>query len=247
VLFVLLGCTAPAAAIDLYEIQIYSGETTPPQHLTLELHSNAVVTATGRRATQELRPEELHETFEVTYGLLPHVEIGQYFCTARFLNGSYDYAGSRTKLHFGLGDARSWPVALGGNIELAYMRRQAEENPLSLELRPILETRWGKWWLVGDFALEKPLSGPGSHTGWALSPSGLLSYELLPWLTPALEYYGDLGALRHFPACQHQQHFLVPTLILDLLPPLEINFGVGVGLTQASSGIFLKSIIGWTF
>ncbi len=179
--------------------------------------------------------------------LTPHLELGQYFATAQFLTGQYQYAGSRTKVHFGLGDPQTWPLAFGGNIEVAYMRRKAEENPLTLEVRPIVEARLGHWWMVADFAFEQPFSGPGTHAGVTFAPSGLLSYELLPWLTPALEYYGDLGPLRHLPGVQQQQHFLVPPLNLHLLPQLEVNVGVGFGVTRASQGMFLKSILGWTF
>jgi hypothetical protein len=44
-----------------------------------------------------------------------------------------------------------------------------------------------------------------------------------------------------------QQHYIVPALNFYLLPQLELNLGVGIGLTAASNGIFLKSIVGWTF
>jgi hypothetical protein len=198
-------------------------------------------------AKEQLRPYEVHETLEATYGVSPHIEIGQYLCTAKFLTGDYGYAGSRTKLHFGIGNAETWLLTFGGNIELDYMRRQAEENPLSLEIRPIVEKRINKLWLVGDFAFEKPLSGPGTHAGVTFAPSGLISYDLFPWLTPALEYSGDMGPASHLPAAQHQQHFLVPAVNLTLFLQLELNVGVGVGLTTASNGTFLKSIIGWTF
>lgn len=79
------------------------------------------------------------------------------------------------------------------------------------------------------------------------SPSGLVSYDCGAWLTPALEYYGDLGPLQAIPGAQAQQHFLVPALNLHLLPRLELNVGTGVGLTRQSQGVFLKSIVGWTF
>ncbi len=236
-----------AAAIDQYEIQIYSTETVEHHKLSLELHSNSVLSTTGLRAKEELRPHELHETLEATYGLTPHVEIGQYFVTAKFIDGGYGYAGSRTKIHFGIGDPEAWPLAFGGNIEVDYMRRQADENPLSLEVRPIVEKRFGKLAIIANLAFEKPLRGPGSHTGISFAPSGLVSYDLLPWLTPAVEYYGDIGPLRTIPSTSQQQHFVVPAINLNLLPQLEFNVGVGIGTTKASQGIFLKSIIGWTF
>jgi hypothetical protein len=247
-LLVPLVMCGQARAIDFYEIQIYPVETTPQAHLQLELHSNSVTTATGSLARQQLSPYQIHETLEATYGLMPHVEIGQYFATAKLDGGQYEYAGSRTKIHFGgIGDPELSPLAFGGNIELDYMRRQAEENPLSLELRPIFEKRIGALWIIGDFAFEKPFSGPGTHDGFDFAPSGEISYDLFSWLTPALEYYGDMGPVKTIPGVQRQQHFVVPAANLHLLRQLELNLGVGFGVTRASNGVFLKSIVGWTF
>lgn len=237
-----------ACAIDFYEIQIYTVQTEAFHQLELELHSNSVTTATGSEAHQQLRPYEIHETLEATFGLTPHIELGQYFCTAKLGNGDYEYAGSRTKMHFGIAATDSWPVRFGANIEFDYMRNAAEENPLTLELRPILETHFRKFTLVADFAFEKPFSGPGTHKGMTLAPSGMVTYDLFRWLIPAVEYYGDMGAsLEELPAVQNQQHFIVPALNFNLLPRLELNVGVGLGLTRASNGTFIKSIVGWDF
>jgi hypothetical protein len=236
-----------AHAIDFYEIQIYPTETAPQGKLDLELHYNSVTSATGAEAHHALNPYQVHETLEATYGLTPHIEIGQYLATAKLSNGEYEYAGARTKCHFGVAASESWPVQLGGNIELDYMRRAAEENPLSLELRPIVEKRLGPLLVVVDLVFEKPFNGPGTHKGMTFAPSGEITYDLFRWLTPAVEYYSDMGAIEHLPGIKHQQHFIVPALNFDLIPQLELNLGVGFGLTRASNGVFLKSIVGWTF
>ncbi len=236
-----------ASAIDFYEIQIYPAETTPPEKLELELHSNSVTTATGTEAHEQLRPYEIHETLEATYGLTDHIEVGQYFATAKLDNGNYEYAGSRTKMHFGVAATDDWPVRFGGNIELDYMRRAAEENPLSLELRPIAEMTRGRFTLIANLAFEKPFQGPGTHQGMTFAPSGEAEFELDERLTVAVEYYGDMGAIEHWPSVQSQQHFIVPALNLPLVKQLELNLGVGFGLTRASNGTFIKSIVGWEF
>lgn len=240
-------CAPLVSAIDFYEIQVYTVETTPKNKLTLELHSNGVVNAIGSIAKDELRRHEIHETIETTYGLSSNLEIGQYFNIAKFLGGKLGYAGSRTKLHFGIGDPDRWPIAFGGNFEIDYMRRQADPNSLSLELRPILQKNFDKLSIVADFAFEKALRGPGAHEGFAFLPSAMIAYDLFPWLTPALEYYGDIGPIRHPAPTKLQQHFVVPALNFNFSPQLELNFGVGIGTTQASRGAFIKSIIGWTF
>jgi hypothetical protein len=237
-----------ARAIDFYEIQIYTTETAALGTLELELHSNSVTTATGEEAHENLYPYQIHETLEGSYGLTPHIEVGQYLATAKLDSGDYEYAGARTKMHFGIAATDRWPIRLGGNIELDYMRHAAEENPLTLELRPIMETDFRKFRFVANFAFEKPFSGPGTHKGMTLAPSGEITYDLFPWLTPAVEYYGDLGAsLEELPGIKDQQHFIVPALNIPFIPRLELNLGVGFGLTRASNGTFIKSIVGWEF
>jgi hypothetical protein len=237
-----------AFAIDFYEIQIYPTETDPQYHLDLELHSNSTTTAVGSEARSQIDTYQIHETIEATYGLLPYLEVGQYFCTAKLDNGHYEYAGSRTKMHFGIPQTMDWPVSFGGNIELDYMRRAAEEQPLTLEMRPIAETRIGPVLIVANLPFEKPFSGPGTHKGVTISPQGQIEYEgLLTWLSPAVEYYGDMGPISSLPGVQHQQQFIFPTLNFDFLPQLELNIGVGFGMTRASNGTIVKTIIGWTF
>jgi hypothetical protein len=238
---------APAHAIDFYEIEIYETETTPQGRFELELHSNTVSTATGSLAKSQIDPHQIHETLEGTYGLLPWIEVGQYFCTAKLDNGNYEYAGSRTKMHFGIPQTNEWPVKFAGNVELDYMRFAAEQNPMTLELRPIAESRFKKFTVVGNFAFEDPFSGPGAHKGFQFEPSGEIEYDLTRWVTPALEYYGDMGALEAMPGVQKQQHFVVPAANLNIIDRLELNFGVGFGLTRASNGVFLKSIVGCEF
>jgi hypothetical protein len=236
-----------AQAIDFYEIQIYDTDTAPVGHLTLELHSNTVTTATGEQAKSEMDVYQVHETVEATFGVLRWLEIGQYLCTAKFPADGYQYAGSRSKIHFGIPQTFDWPVQFGGNIELDYMRRQAEANPLNLELRPIIGASYRDFRFVANLALEKPFSGPQTHDGFQFDPSGEVVYNLNRWVSPAVEYYGDMGPIQPLSSLENQQHFIVPALNFYFLPQLELNLGVGVGLTNVSDGVFIKSIVGWTF
>jgi hypothetical protein len=127
------------------------------------------------------------------------------------------------------------------------MRRAAEEQPVTLEMRPIAETSLAGFLLIANLAFEKPFRGPGTHQGVTFEPSGELSYQILPWLAPAVECYGDMGAIQYLPSVQQQQHFLVPAMNLYLIPQLEVNAEVGFGLTRASNGVFFKGVLGWDF
>jgi hypothetical protein len=243
----ILTIATSSHAIDFYEIQIYDTDTEPVGHLTLELHSNSTTTATGKLAKSQMDVYQVHETVEATYGVLRWLEVGQYLATAKLSNGEYEYAGSRTKIHFGIPQTFEWPVQFGGNVELDYMRHGTEENPTTLELRPIAGASFKKFRLVGNFAFEDPFSGRGAHRGFQFNPSGMLVYDLNRWVSPAVEYYGDMGSIQPLAKVQDQQHFVVPTLNFHFIPQLELNLGVGFGVTRASNGVFLKSIVGWTF
>ena len=181
-----------ARAIDFYEIQVYDTDTTLAGHFTLELHSNSTITATGELAKGRMDIYQVHETAEGTFGVLHWLEIGQYLCTAIFPADSYQYSGSRSKIHFGIPQTFEWPVQFGGNIELDYMRRQAEENPLNLELRPIIGASYKDFRLVVNLALERPFRGPQTHDGFQFDPSGEVVYQnsidgyRQPWSTTGI-------------------------------------------------------------
>jgi hypothetical protein len=240
---------APRASLatDFYEIQIYTNDTTPANQLMLELHTNDLVAAQGKGRT-ELPIYQYHNTFEFTYGLLPWLEVGQYICTGELGEGLYEYAGARTKAHFSIPQTESWPFRLGGNIEFQYMRRAAVTDPLNIEFMPIIDGYLGHFYLVGNPAVEKQFSGPGTHSGLSFEPAAAISYRLFGkwnWLEPSLEYYGEQGPFTNVYGFNQQQDFIVPGVNLYLDPRFEFNFGVGVGLPGTLSGQFVKATIGW--
>jgi hypothetical protein len=237
-----------ACATDFYELQMYTVDTEPEGHWIVEMHSNSITDAYNHGT--QLPLYQIHNTLEVTYGLLPHLEVGQYLCTARLDAGTYEYAGGRTKVHFGVPETYEWPVRLGMNIELQYMRRAAVPDPFNIELMPIVQTNVRGFLLVADLAFEKQFTGPGTHPGIGFEPAAEVTYRLhneWRWLEPALEYYGDIGPVKAPVPIDAQQQFIVPAVNLYLTPPLEFNFGVGFGLTRAYSGDFVKGTVGWSF
>lgn len=238
-----------AFASDFYELQIYTNSTVPQGHLMVELHSNDLTAAQGR-GREELPVYQYHNTFEFTYGALPWLEVGQYVCTGDLGDGHYEYAGSRSKLHFSIPQTADWPISFGGNLEFQYMRSAAVDDPLNLEFMPIMQGYLGHFFLVANLGFEKQFSGPGTHEGIGFGPAAAILYRLrgeMRWLEPALEYYGELGPLTNIYGFNQQQEFIVPGFNLYLVRQLEFNFGVGVGLPGTLQAQFVKGTIGWTF
>ncbi len=226
---------------------MYTANTVPQGHLMIELHTNNLMAAQGN-AKQELPIYQYHNTVEFTYGLLPWLEVGQYVCTGELGTGTYQYAGARSKVHFGVPQTDSWPIKFGGNIEFQYMRHAAVDDPLNVEFMLIAQGYAGHFFLVANPTFEKQFSGPGTHGGISFGPQGAISYRLRGkwnWLEPALEYYGDTGPVTHSHGFNHQQQFIVPGFNLYLDPRLEFNFGGGFGIPGTLTAQFVKATIGW--
>jgi hypothetical protein len=62
-----------------------------------------------------------------------------------------------------------------------------------------------------------------------------------------LEYYGDLGGLFDPAPLRAQQHYVYEVANLLAVRGLELNAGVGEGLTAASNALTVKIILGRAF
>ncbi|HKE10006.1 MAG TPA: hypothetical protein VKE73_00405, partial [Myxococcota bacterium] len=75
------------------------------------------------------------------------------------------------------------------------------------------------------------------------SPAAKLRWDTGLGFGVGVEYYADIGQLNAVPPTSEQQHYLF--LVGDLLNgPMELNFGLGYGLTNASNRWVLKMILG---
>jgi len=61
------------------------------------------------------------------------------------------------------------------------------------------------------------------------------------------EYYATLGPVTAMLPWREQQQQLFEVLDLVSIQRLEVNFGVGEGLTPSSGGITIKAIVGYEF
>ena len=82
-----------ARAIDFYEIQIYDTDTVPVGHLTLELHSNSVTTATDEVAKSQMDVYECTRQWRGRLGCCAGSKSGNTFarqCFPRFAINTQD-------------------------------------------------------------------------------------------------------------------------------------------------------------
>jgi len=247
-LAVLLTAARPAHAQDNYEIQVYGSELVEKGHTMAELHSN--FTFEGSKTTTDgtyPTNHQLHETVEITHGFSDWFECGFYIFTSAQNGYGIDWVGDHIRPRFSIPKKWHWPVGLSLSQEIGYQRPQFSPDTWTYELRPIVDKQWGKWYFSFNPTFDKSLHGPSVNEGFVFSPNAKISYDFTKKITGGIEYYGSIGPVNNIDPFSEQQQQIFPAIDLNLSPKWEINFGVGIGLTQATDHLIAKTIIGYRF
>lgn len=240
-----------AWALDAFEIQVYDGTANPRGFGGLEMHLNEW--ATGQR--QATPPEaplhgQLHVTLEPSYGVLPWWEVGAYLQMAeRTDDGAFDWAGVKLRSKFVTPPGYFEHIRLGVNVEISYVPQVYEQARWGSEIRPIVAYFDRDWLAVVNPILDQGLagSGPGGASeGPSFEPAVKVARALGP-IALGLEYYASIGPIASPLPIAQQQHYVYEVFDLIGLERVEVNFGVGEGLTSASEGVVVKAILGYEF
>jgi hypothetical protein len=246
----LVALLAPAAAhaVDPFEIQVYEGDSNAAGQVGLELHSNFVGQGRSTPAfVGEAVPEHsFHFTLEPSLGVLPFWELGAYlqFVTAPWRSQA-DFGGFKLRSKFIAPHAPTSAFTYGLNLEVGHGVRVLGSRNWDSEVRPIFAYGRDRWFVAVNPILSWELTGDAS---WAPSfePCAKLRYAASPHVGLGFEYYAGLGRISELLPWKQQEHFLY--LAGDLLDgPVELNVGVGRGLTAASDEWIVKAIVGKAF
>jgi hypothetical protein len=242
---------APASAAragDPFEIQVYDGTANPPGVPGLELHLNDW--ATGHRdATAPEAPlhGQAHATLEPSLGVTRSWELGAYLQFAERTDaGAFDWAGVKLRSKFVTPPGWRGPWRLGLNLEVSYLPSAYDRDLWGSELRPIVAWQNDVWLFAINPIIDQSLAGPGASDGPLLEPAVKASRTFGPVALGA-EYYGTIGPIAAPLPVRLQEHYIFETADLVGLDRVEVNAGVGEGLTPASAGIIVKVILGYTF
>jgi hypothetical protein len=254
VLIVIATGAAGAWAQDNYEIQVYGSDTVAPQSTMVELHSNFTVIGSepvpGSNKTAEgLYPTNhaLHETLEITTGLNDWSELGFYIFTSSKSGYGIQWVGSHIRPRVRAPDRWHWPVGVSISAEFGYQRPVFATDTWTLELRPIIDKQFGRWYLATNLALDRSFHGQSVNQGVTFAPAGKISYDFTRVVSAGFEYYADYGEFIDPATLHNQQQQLFAVSDLNVSPKWEINFGVGLGPTASTDRLIIKCILGRRF
>jgi hypothetical protein len=233
-------------AQDNYEIQVYGAETVAKDATMLELHSN--YTFGGQTVKQEgVLPTHniIHETVEITHGFTNWFETGFYFFNAIGNDNRTTYVGSHIRPRIAAPDSWNWPVGVSLSVEGGYQKPEYCVDDWTLEIRPIIDKTWKKWYVAVNPVFDKSLHGYNEGKGFIFSPDVKGSYNVTKVVAVGLEYYGSVGKLTSIDPYQQQQHQLFLAVDLTWSADWEFNTGYGLGFTSSTDNDIFKMIIGY--
>jgi hypothetical protein len=238
----LLAPFGPARAVD--EIQVYTGEIAAPREWSLLQHLNYGLRARAGRDYPSGLPARgtVNGTPELAYGVTPFYEVGLYLPFAarddRFYPGGF-----KLRNLFVTPDAGDRAVFYGLNTELSWAPQRFSRSFWNLEFRPILGVHLGRFELTTNPIIGL---GIGGHQGTAFLPANRVSYGLRPDLSFGIETYSDFSSPGRFARFDRQAHQVFA--VTDFrLGKVDVNLGIGRGLTPQSDRWAVKTIFGFSF
>jgi hypothetical protein len=245
--FLLLFCLRVSAQ-DNYEIQVYGSETVDAGHTMVELHSNFTFNGSKTVIDGVLPTNHVeHETIEITHGWTPWFETGFYFFNTIGDDGRTAYVGSHIRPRAAVPESWKWPVGVSLSLEFGFQKPQYAANTATLEIRPIIDKKWGGLYVSLNPTLDQSFKGPDQNRGLIFSPNVKVSYDITKVIAIGPEYYGSTGPFFNYDPIQQQQHQLFIATDLNFNKNWEFNAGYGWGFTDATDRSIFKVILGRRF
>lgn len=239
----------PAAAQDLFEIQVYPYDTVEPGVTMFEFHSN--FTPSGSKGVEDGvygNNHQFHETLEITHGWTKWFETGFYIETAPYVpDVGAKFTGWHIRPRFRFPESGGFPFNVSVSLEYAFNRPGFDPNAQTLEIRPIFERQHGRLYLSINPDLSLATKGPDAGAAPSFEPNAKIGWDFTKVVNGGVEYYAETGPVKHFDPLGEQHHLLFAATDLNVSPDWELNFGIGGGLTSTSEHWIVKAIVGRRF
>ena len=237
------GCSAPCLAAP-EEIQVYLDDLTQPGRFGTDIHNNYV--ASGSSAPEyegALAPNHVYRlTPEFYYGLSDTVELGLYVLGALRPGDGASLDGAKLRVKYIAPHYRERGSFWGANLELGKTDLAFAERPWNAELKGIYGLRSGRWTFGANADLDWSMSSGGGPV--ALGLDSKLAYLTRAGYQAGFELYNEFGPLSSPGNLGQRSQMLYGVIDTTTAGGLDLNVGLGRGLTSASDRWVIKFIVG---
>jgi hypothetical protein len=237
-----LAVTGQAKATD--EIQVYNAGIAQVGQFTIQQHLNYIPLGVrdppfpGGLISQN----SLNGTPEFAYGLTDWWEVGLYLPFA--IKDQVFYSNAfKLRTLFVSPHAEQRNLFYGVNFEFSNETPPFAQTRFAMEIRPIIGLRNSEYEFIVNPIID---IGFGKYGEQHFAPAARLARKLDQDLFVGLEYYSDFGQIGRFGKFADQEHTLFAVTDFKL-GVIDVNFGVGYGLTPASDRWVIKTILGYAF
>jgi hypothetical protein len=239
---IIVLCVPRGASAQTDEIQVYDGALAAPGVFNLTLHSN--FTPSGIKTPAFPGAVTADKSFngvpEWAYGVTPWFEAGLYLpLYSRDSHMGWGIDGFKLRALFAVPHADDRRFFYGANFEFSVNARRWDTTRITSEVRPIVGWHLNKVDLIFNPILDTAYDG---FKNLDFAPSTRVAYNFSKRWAAAVEEYADFGPLRGFSPVGDQSHQLFG-VIDHSGKTLDVEAGIGFGLTHGSDGLTLKLIL----
>lgn len=223
------------------EIQVYDGGLAEPGVFNLTWHNNYTFRGSATPpAPGGIAPNHsLNGVTEWAYGVNSWFEAGLYLPLYSVGHGKTVYNGLKLRALVARPNAADQVFVYGLGFELGFNSRDWDTTRVTSEFRPIVGWHLGKFDVIFNPILDTAYESLGDVV---FAPSMRLAYNVSPRFALALEEYADFGPLKNFASSSQQSHQLFA--VTDYVgKKIEVQAGLGFGLTAASDDLVFKLIL----
>jgi hypothetical protein len=224
------------------EIQVYDGGLAPVGTFNLTWHNNYTPVGNDVPAFPGavVPDRSLNGVPEWALGVTNWFEAGLYLPLYSYdKNSGWGLDGFKLRTLFAVPNADTRKFVYGANFEFSINAERWDERRFTSEIRPIIG-----WHLRPVDIIVNPIVDT-SYDGFGnliFAPSARVAYNLRSGWAMAVEEYADFGPFKGFHSWSDQAHQLY--WVVDKSASfMDIEAGIGFGLTDASDKLTLKLIL----
>jgi hypothetical protein len=235
----------PQQALAVDEIQLYNAEIDEVGQFSIQQHLNYTFFGSKQPPFPGGFPSNhaLNGTPEFAYGITEWFELGLYIPWA--VDGNDRFLSNWFKLRtlFVTPNADQKSFFYGLNFEYDYTSHLFSQTLFAMEIRPIIGWRNPEWELIVNPIVDL---GFGRFGDIDFLPAVRLARTFTKDFAFGLEYYTDLGRPGSFLPLEEQSHQLFG--VVDFrVGDVDVDFGLGYGLTPGSDRFVAKTILTYQF
>ena len=240
---VAIGVALPARALaQADEIQVYDGGLATVGTFNLTWHNNYTPAGIKTPAFPGavVADDSLNGVPEWALGVTKWFEAGLYMPLYSYDAGSgWGLDGFKLRTLFAVPNADTRRFLYGANFEFSYNAKRWDEKRFTSEIRPIIG-----WHLRPIDIIVNPIfdTSYDGFSNFVFAPASRIAYNFSSGWALAAEEYADFGPVKDFHSPGEQAHQLY-AVVDKATKYMDVEAGIGFGLTGASDKLTLKLIL----